>query len=350
MKKIILFNILIVILAFIALELLFSLAFYLKDEKNQLILSDTATDFPYTYFTFIPQVKKGTIIVNADGLYTPYNRSKPKNTIRIILMGGSAARSMFATDYKNTISSFLERLLQKEFPGKKIEVVNAGMSGYVTEQLFIFYQLVLSKYEPDIVVGFNGYNDLMSVKLNKGSGLYFAPQNFKQFKVIQDGKIKNTLAGRLSYIFPALFRATGFIKEKISNKNNCYSSGISKFEIEKAKFIYLAIVDDLHSFCRIRGVDYIEFLQPIRWYVKTDKDGVVKGGPSEGMNDLYNAYENGLVNLGYGYSLAGFFKGKEEYFRDDCHFFDKGNEIIASAMTIPIKQILLEKLKGGKQN
>ncbi len=350
MKKIILVNVLLFILLLVILEIFFSVIFYIKDEKNPLILSDTVIDYPYTYFTFIPQKKANSVIVNSDGLYSQYSRSKPKDSIRIILIGGSTARGMFAADYKDTIGANLEKLLQTEFRGEKIEVVNAGMSGYVVEQLFIFYQLVLSKYKPDIVVGLNGYNDLMSVKLNKSSGLYFAPQNMKQFLVIEDGKKKNTLYGRVSYIFPSLFRAAGFIKGRISSRNGYNNSELSQSQIENAKSVYLGIIDDIYSFCRIKGVDYIEFLQPIRWYAKPDKAGVVKSDAAGGFSDLYGAYESGLADLGYGYSLAGLFKGKESYFRDDCHFFDEGNEIIASAMAVPIKQILMKKLKYDKQN
>ena len=53
------------------------------------------------------------------------------------------------------------------------------MSGYVVEQEFLLLQLVLQKYEPDLVFGLDGYNDLMSYKLNRHTSktIPLPPQN-----------------------------------------------------------------------------------------------------------------------------------------------------------------------------
>lgn len=346
MKKIILLNICIILIALVAIEICFSFIFYLKDVKAPLVLSKSVIDFPYVYYTFIPTKSDNyTVGVNEDGLYSPYRRQKPDDTIRVVLLGGSTARGMFASIYGNTISAHLERLLQKDFPAIKIEVINGGMSGYVLEQLFIFYQLILSKYEPDIVIGLNGYNDLMSVKLNRYSGIYFTPQNMQQFMVIKEGKLRNTFLGRVSHIFPSIFRMADFIKRYISKKNQYDFSSFNAKTIKEATQSYVNISRDMHDFCMAKGSIYLEFLQPLKWYLKEDINGSIKNGGIPQLINLYSAYDEGLTRLDYGYSLTDLFKNQPEIFIDDCHVLDAGNNLIATAMLTPIKKEISKIIK-----
>lgn len=345
MKKAILINILILFGLLLALETVCSFVFYVKDEKSQLALSESVVDFPYVYYTFLPENKNGSVIVNNDGLYAHYERYKPGNTIRILLVGGSTARGMLST---NTIGGVLEKLLQNTFPRKRIEVVNAGMSGYVVEQLFIFYQLVLSKYEPDIVVGLNGYNDLMSVKLNRYSGLYFAPQNMQQFKVIQEGKRKRALMGRLAYVLPGTFRMAGYLKRIFLNQSQYDYTSFDKEKTEEASTSYIGIIKDIHDFCKVHNVDYLEFLQPLRWYGKGISQRRGENAGIIQLFDLYTSYEKKLTGLSYGYSLTGLFKGKDGLFKDDCHVSDIGNELIAYAMLNLVEKAVRKKINEGE--
>lgn len=344
MKKNILINIVIFLILLVALEGFCSLFFYIKDVKNPLILSKSVMDFPYVYYSFIPEKKNASMIVNDDGLYTHYTRQKPKGAIRILLIGGSTARGMFSSP-GHTLSDILERLLQKEFADTKIEVVNAGMSGYVAEQMFIFYQLILSKYNPDIVIGLNGYNDLMTVKLNRQSGFYFAPQNMQQFQVIADGKKKNTLMGRISHIFPGIFRLLDFIKREVAGQSQYNYATFNEKEIEEAASTYINIIKDLHSFCKINGVAHLEFLQPIKWYFKGSIEKSIKNGGILQLAKLYSSYDKSLTQLDYGYSLTDLFNDKGVFFIDDCHVFDAGTDQISSAMLVPIKKELIKKIR-----
>lgn len=345
MKKTILVNTLIIFVFLIALEISCSIIFYIKDVKNPLILSESIVDFPYVYYTFMPEKKDGLAIVNNDGLYTRYDRKKPDNTTRIALLGGSTARGMLAS---NTIGDVLEKLLQKEFPDKRIEVINAGMSGYVAEQLFIFYQLVLSKYNPDLVVGLNGYNDLMSVKLNRHSGVYFSPQNMQQFRVIEEGKNRKTLVGRVKNIFPNTARMVNFIKRQALGPSQYDYSKFNDTQIDEAAKAYIDIIRDIHFFCNVNGTIHIEFLQPVRWYVEGDIEKSTEKGGVLPLVKLYSSYEKRLTELRYAYSLTDLFNKNEGLFKDDCHVSDIGNEMIALRLLEPIKKELIHKLKNKK--
>lgn len=110
---------------------------------------------------------------NAQGFRrdTPVSRVKPAGTFRIFLMGGSAAYGTgglwphLQTKYavlKNseTIDHYLERYLQQAMPGTKIEVINAAITSTWTHHHLIYLNQSLLKYDPDMVLFLDGFNDM----------------------------------------------------------------------------------------------------------------------------------------------------------------------------------------------
>jgi len=98
------------------------------------------------------------------------SRTKPAGTIRIFLMGASAAYGLgglwthIEPNYEvikneETIDAYLERKLGAAFPGQKIEVINAAIvSTWTHHSLIYLYQSILN-YDPDIILFLDGFND-----------------------------------------------------------------------------------------------------------------------------------------------------------------------------------------------
>ncbi|MBK7854575.1 MAG: SGNH/GDSL hydrolase family protein [Bacteroidetes bacterium] len=92
---------------------------------------------------------------------------KPLNTLRIFLMGASSAHGISSAApfpvrhiYNNeTIDVFLENLLEKEFKKKNIEVINAAVTGYQFFQQTNYLMNEIVKYDPDMIIFFDGAND-----------------------------------------------------------------------------------------------------------------------------------------------------------------------------------------------
>jgi hypothetical protein len=92
---------------------------------------------------------------------------KPAGTVRIFLLGGSAAHGISSANPfpvahvrdTETIDAYLEGMLTAKFPGKRIEVINAAVTGYKVFQHTAYLQTELLDYEPDLVIFFDGYND-----------------------------------------------------------------------------------------------------------------------------------------------------------------------------------------------
>ena len=206
MKKAV-FVALFVFILLVAGEIFFGIVFFLKDTKSRLINLENTKDHAYLYYTCRPDKEKA---INEDGLYTKKGRARAPGKYRILLTGGSVARSLHAP-YDKTISYYLEEELNKRLKTDKIEVINAAMPGYVAEQGFIFIQLVLRHYRPDMIIGLDGYNDLMSFKLNRYTGFIGAPQNWRDFMVIRDGKEAKRFYYRFKGLFRNLSRAVSFV-------------------------------------------------------------------------------------------------------------------------------------------
>ena len=114
------------------------------------------------------------------------SRTKPANTYRIFLMGGSTAygtgglwphlqRDFAVLKNSETIDAYLERILAEALPGKKVEVINAAVTSTWTHHHLIYLNQTILGYDPDMVLFLDGYNDFFHVNPDHdqfGSYLY----------------------------------------------------------------------------------------------------------------------------------------------------------------------------------
>jgi hypothetical protein len=101
--------------------------------------------------------------INSDGLRDrEHAKAKPADTVRIAVLGDSFAEAMHVP-IEQTFWSLLEHKLQdcNAFPGKKVEVINFGVSGYGTAQELMMLRQKVWDYSPDLVVlAFTTNNDI----------------------------------------------------------------------------------------------------------------------------------------------------------------------------------------------
>lgn len=128
-----------------------------------------ATDY-YRGFALRPGMEghyqregESDVRINSDGLRDrEHTKAKPADTVRIALLGDSFAEAMHVP-MEQTFWSLLERKLQEcnAFPGKRVEVINFGVSGYGTAQELMTLRQKVWAYSPDIVIlAFTTYNDI----------------------------------------------------------------------------------------------------------------------------------------------------------------------------------------------
>jgi len=85
---------------------------------------------------------------------------KLPRTFRILLLGDSSPVGLGLKSRRLAFSKVLKRLLESDCPGsKKVEVINAAVSGYSSEQIARFLELKGWSYQSDVVILYCGNND-----------------------------------------------------------------------------------------------------------------------------------------------------------------------------------------------
>lgn len=131
--------------------------------------------------------------------------------VRVFVMGGSAAWGTGARD-EATIPSHLARMLCER--GVPATVTNYGESGYTNTQELIQLQLELrSRRVPDVVVFYDGVNDVYSSYQNRVPGL---PQNVVNRMVAHETSQRSPATQRLIQL--ALLTNTGELAKGLASR------------------------------------------------------------------------------------------------------------------------------------
>jgi hypothetical protein len=107
--------------------------------------------------------------------------AKPPDVYRIAVLGDSYAEAL-QVDLEKTFQVLLERRLNecKAFGGKRVEVLNFGVSSYGTAQQLLMFRHVASKYSPDLVLAaFFAGNDV------RNNARELEPDKVRPFFVLQ---------------------------------------------------------------------------------------------------------------------------------------------------------------------
>ncbi len=80
-----------------------------------------------------------------------YDYIKPKNTFRILILGDSFAEAT-NIPMQYAFHSQLEEFLNKSGSKLRYEVINSGVSGYSTDNEYLFFKHEGYKYHPDLVI------------------------------------------------------------------------------------------------------------------------------------------------------------------------------------------------------
>ena len=110
-----------------------------------------------------PYREASTFKVNSAGLRgEEVSRQKEAGVFRIVVTGGSVAFGVHASSDDATWSSRLQEKLNAcgAFPGR-VEVLNAGVLGYIAVQELLYLQMELLDFSPDLVLALNGFNDFL---------------------------------------------------------------------------------------------------------------------------------------------------------------------------------------------
>lgn len=117
---------------------------------------------PIRLYRTAPNIRARGISTNSRGFRgtREYEKKKPPETRRIVLVGGSAAFGWGATDDAFAPGALLEAELARA--GRPAEVICAGCPAYTSMSEALSLSTELLDYEPDLVVSLTGFNDMMA--------------------------------------------------------------------------------------------------------------------------------------------------------------------------------------------
>jgi len=112
------------------------------------------------YSELVPFIEKSNF--NSLGFRgTEFSEVKPPNTYRIFMVGGSTMIGSGGTSDETTIPGILQKIFDSDNSNlKKVEVINAGFGGANSNLELNLIKQKLVYYQPDLVVVYDGWNDL----------------------------------------------------------------------------------------------------------------------------------------------------------------------------------------------
>jgi hypothetical protein len=92
-----------------------------------------------------------TLSYNSQGIRGPeYSFEKPEDEFRIAVLGDSFAEG-YTVEFEDLFSELLKKQLT-ERTGRKIEIINFGVTGYSTDQELLKFQRDVKFYNPDLTI------------------------------------------------------------------------------------------------------------------------------------------------------------------------------------------------------
>lgn len=273
---------------------------------------------------------KGSLIVNDYGLYDlcvrkDFIRDKTKKLVLII--GSSVVEGIsWNSNQPFSISFLLSNHLEKKFPGE-YQVLNCALSGWLSNEILIYYQLRFSEFNPDILVFYHGANDVLAALADNFRSdyahyrrsifevrkkIYFRLILSSLFPEIKAYTLYEYLIKRAGLRFHPEYHLSRFLRPNEPSTRNL-SLLDEHLDVEKRN-ISMLISSARQNRCKsIFLVSYIFWQKDLN----SEWQGIQKKGVEIENRNLYDlAMENNVVFLDFAKSLDP----SDEYFKDHQHF------------------------------
>jgi hypothetical protein len=102
--------------------------------------------------------KQGFVSIGDANVF--YDKNKSSDVYRVIVLGGSTVFGQGAYTPSENIVAQIDRFFKEYNQKRKIETINAGVGGYASNQEFMYLISELVHYKPDLVIIYDGWNDM----------------------------------------------------------------------------------------------------------------------------------------------------------------------------------------------
>lgn len=309
-----------------------------------------------------------TVNVGPDGnraTWQPENVPAGTEKKRVWIFGGSALWGSGAPDWE-TIPSQLNKILARD--GVYAEVTNFGETGFVsTQELVLFLRALAENEKPDLVVFYNGFNDVLTSYQQRVPGLSANEHNRRvEFNLKQRrGDLSRELARNVMPYLTAVYERaeTGFSrlflgKERASNSYMPLNHGQYPLTEEERDALakgtldyYADNMEYAKTICDGKGIGFLVFWQPwvIHKNIRTgDEERIFASLDSTHPNAKeFTAVveamlaENPISSRPWFRNVSGAFRDDPTgYFYDQVHVDGEGNRVVAESMAKDVEAAL----------
>lgn len=293
-------------------------------------------DVPTPFVGYAPQpgpIASGFINAQQCRYDRDVEMPKAAKVLRIFLVGGSVAYGAGASCNASTIGGYLEQRLQQKVSSmavdRKIEVIPFAAGAWTTTHERIAVEHRVLDWQPDLVISLTGHNDAHWAILG---------YNILWFRGYQDDYYYRLVQSLLAHNFG----------RRLSLELQPERAALSSDSVVR-RLLYN--VRRTHEALSASGVGYLVALQPIlacsRKKRTTRESWMMRRVDEEAFGAHYRTIREALQNytsrsacpsdssgVYFDYvDLTSLFDDVEgEWFIDNCHFGDRGNERVACAL------------------
>ncbi len=202
----------------------------------------------------------------------PTQKQKPKNTFRIITVGGSttANERVFYSD-KTDYANELEKLLNQNSQGMNFEVLNAGADAYSTAQSLINIQFRLLEFEPDLIILMHNVNDRSVNYFGEGAEGDYSNKYLEEVFLNPELQVGYSFYG---FIFQSRLLAKLGLPELLASKGSINYNN----DIENGVRIFRRNLTNISQICKQSGVELMLLSQPnsfSKFYFEGEKEQII---------------------------------------------------------------------------
>ena len=290
----------------------------------------------------------GVLTINSDGFRAPEWPAAGRRTgqdIRLAMLGGSVVFNGLTDD--RTIVSLTADRLEGRAGGTEIRPMNAGIvSGNSTQELILFDTVLIDRH-PDVIVVLDGFNDVWIPLLYESRPGY--PYNWviverAWARYTGDEPVLESLLDRVSVLRRAAERLFRQWTPPNEGRPLVERGAVADEDVRQIVDLLWSNWQKIAARCVAHQVDCVLVLQPTLLYRRTPvgtEKPMLEASPLvvDAVRRFYAEFERRIATGLPGVrtaSLAGLFENTETdrpVYWDPVHFYDDGNDSVATALT-----------------
>lgn len=294
------------------------------------------------------QTSGSWVNVNAEGIRRTPGAECVPGAYRVIALGGSTMWGVGSPD-SATIPARLQRALAAR-SARPVCVTNLGEKGYTSiQELVLLITRLRSNEVPDLVLFYDGVNDVRTAADHGAAGLHFGVRSIADR--LEGVPPRFDQRARASRFLSLVLRSTEPPPDSLA-VSTYRQRGMSADSLaEQVVARYLENQRMVRGLSREYGFDYAFFWQPVIWRTKkplTDEERITFRNAVRGLPELFDAVYARVPGIAsreaHVYDISDVFDGQAAFLYVDWnHVVPEGNALVADRM-----MAVLDERAGGR--